>query len=143
MAMNVRTQLLSLLKVFTADVADERFEVRVSSHVCVKVGGPVERFCTRRTHIRLECRMCQLMSCQISRLPEGPTTEITLKGLFSGVDSLKGKMYVHTCILYYIILYYTALHSTVPHPTPSHPTPYRTVLYHTILYRCQRLEFLP
>ena len=88
MCIKVNFQVNLLLERFTTQMADERSEVSVGSHMRVKVGGAVEGFITCWTDIRLDCGVCQFVSSEISRLSEGSATRVTFKRLFSCVNPL-------------------------------------------------------
>ena len=77
-----------LVKTHTTEVASEGFEVGVSAHVCVQVGGPVEGFLTHGADVGLDCGVGESVTRQVPRLSEGSTTNLTLKRLLSSVDSL-------------------------------------------------------
>ena len=78
-----------LVEPFATVRADEGFEVRVSAHVRVQVGRPVEGLLADGTHIGFDGGVGEAVTGQVARLAEGPATHLTFERLLPRVDALQ------------------------------------------------------
>lgn len=78
-----------LVESFSTIGTHKWFKVGVSAHVRMQIRRPVECLVTLRTDIRFDGGMCQPVACQVSRLSECTTTNLTFKWLVARVDPLK------------------------------------------------------
>ena len=77
-----------LVKPFATVRADEGFEVGVSAHVRVQVGGPVEGLLADGAHVGFDGGVGQTVPGQVARLTEGSATHLAFERLLTRVDAL-------------------------------------------------------
>ena len=87
-----------LMESFTAELADERFDALVDSHVRVQCRRPVERLATRATDVRLLGGVDDLVTAEGRRLPEPLVAHLLM------VDR-NATIYYAALALYFIFIY--------------------------------------